>query len=149
MGQYHVLANLDKMEVVVPHALGLGLKQREHVGAFDGTLADALYVLTMTSPARGGGDFPQVSISGRWAGDRCIVLGDYTEDEDLRFVPNAGSLYGDIMESIDRKGEWIDISEDVADDLGEIFGFRMEGDGWKHRVEREPTTLFDPKPVHS
>lgn len=135
MGQYHVLANLDKMEVVVPHALGLGLKQREHVGAFDGTLADALYVLTMTSPARGGGDFPQVSISGRWAGDRCIVLGDYTEDEDLRFVPNAGSLYGDIMESVDNDGEWRDISEDVASDLGEIFGFRMEGSGWKHRVD--------------
>lgn len=131
MGQYHVLANLDKYEVVVPHALGLGLKQREHVGAFDGTLADALYILTMTSPARGGGDFPEVSISGRWAGDRVVVLGDYTEDSDLPAFGNAGGLY----EAACREDSaWTDISEQVADDLGEIFGFRMEGDGWKRRV---------------
>ena len=129
MGQYHVLANLDKHEVVVPHALGLGLKQREHVGAFDGTLADALYFLTMTSPNRGGGDFDQVSISGRWAGDRCVVLGDYTEDADLPNIPNAGNLFSDT-----ETNGWTDISEQVAADLGSIFGFRMEGSGWQHRV---------------
>ena len=137
MGQYHILVNLDKREYVVPHALGLGLKQREHNGAFNGTLADALYFLTMTSPARGGGDYPQVSISGRWAGDRCVVLGDYTEDEDIRGYIAAGDLYGRIMEN--ARGEWADISEDVADDLGEVFGFRMEGDGWKHRVDSLPS----------
>lgn len=134
MGQYHVLANLDKREVVVPHALGLGLKQREHVGAFDGTLADALYILTMTSPARGGGDFDRVSISGRWAGDRCVVLGDYTEDSDLPNVPDAGNLYGD---ACGEGSGWTDISEQVANDLGKLFGFRMTGTGWKHRVAPE------------
>ena len=53
MGQYHVLVNYDKKETVVPHALGLGLKQWEHLGFEGGTLSDALYILTMTSPARG------------------------------------------------------------------------------------------------
>jgi hypothetical protein len=136
MGQYHVLANLDKREVVVPHALGLGLKQREHVGAFDGTLADALYILTMTSPARGGGDFEQVSISGRWAGDRCVVLGDYTEDSDLPNVPDASSLY---REACDEGSDWTDISEKVVNDLGKLFGFRMTGTGWgwRRRVAAE------------
>lgn len=33
MGQYHVLVNLDKQEVVSPHGLGLGLKQYEHTTA--------------------------------------------------------------------------------------------------------------------
>ena len=132
MGQYHVLANLDKREVVVPHALGLGLKQREHVGAFYGSLSDALYILTMTSPARGGGDFPQVGISGRWAGDRCVVLGDYTEDSDLSDFPNAGSLYG---EACDSDSGWTDISEIVATGLGTLFGFTMSGTGWKERVD--------------
>lgn len=146
MGQYHVLANLDKHEVVIPHALGLGLKQREHNGAFDGTLADALYFLTMTSPARGGGDYVQVSISGRWAGDRCVVLGDYTEDSDLPGIPHAGRLYGEILGDIDGLAEgphiWEDISELVATDLGEVFGFRMEGEGWKHRVSTDAGAIL-------
>lgn len=136
MGQYHILVNLDKREYVVPHGLGLGLKQREHNGAFDGTLADALYFLTMTSPARGGGDYPQTAISGQWAGDRCIVLGDYTEDSDIPHYIGAGALYGQIMEN--AHGEWVDISESVADELGEVFGFRIEKEsrlGWKTRVD--------------
>jgi hypothetical protein len=133
MGQYHILVNLDKREFVSPHGLGLGSKQREHNGAFDGTLADALYFLTMTSPARGGGDYPQTEISGRWAGDRCIVLGDYTEDEDIPNYIGAGSLYEQIMEN--AHDEWRAISDDVAYELGQVFGFRMEGDGWKSRVD--------------
>ena len=68
MGQYHVLVNLDKKEVVTPHGLGLGLKQWEHLGEFNGTLADAMYILMMTSPSRGGGDFPSTNISSRQAG---------------------------------------------------------------------------------
>jgi hypothetical protein len=128
MGQYHVLVNYDKKEVVVPHALGLGLKQWEHLGDFSGTLSDALYVLTMTSPNRGGGDLPLTAISGRWAGDRCFVYGDYTEDSDLPNIPNGGSL--------NTEGEgWTDISEQVADALGRVFEFKMVGDsGWKQRT---------------
>jgi len=138
VGQYHVLANLDKQEFVSPHALGLGLKQREHNGAFDGTLADALYFLTMTSPARGGGDYAQVSISGRWAGDRCVVLGDYTEDSDLPDYPFASGIWG---KTDNPESGWTDISDMVANDLGEVFGFRMEGDGWKRRVATFPSML--------
>lgn len=134
MGQYHVLVNYDKKEVVVPHGLGLGLKQWEHLGEFNGTLADALYVLTMTSPARGGGDLPQTAISGRWAGDRCFVYGDYTEDSDLPDIPNGGSL--------NTEGEgWNDITALVADELGKVFGFRMEGTGWASRVYDKTDSL--------
>ena len=75
MGQYHILVNVDKKEKVEPHGLGLGLKQYEHTGNFEGTLADAMYILMMTSPARGGGDFPATEISGRWKGDRVLILG--------------------------------------------------------------------------
>jgi len=65
MGQYHVLVNYDKKEVVEPYGLGLGAKQVEQLGAFKGTIADAMYLLVMTSPARGGGDLPMTSVSGR------------------------------------------------------------------------------------
>lgn len=124
MGQYHVLVNYDKQETVTPHQLGLGLKQWEHIGEFNGTLADALYILTMTSPARGGGDLPETAISGRWAGDRCFVYGDYTEASDL---PTG------IYESM-KLDNYTEIGELVAEEMGKVFGFRMEGDGWKNRV---------------
>lgn len=121
MGQYHLLANLDAQEWVSPHRLGLGAKQLEHTGAFHGTFADALYLLTMTSPARGGGDWPETPMSGRWAGARVAVVGDYTGDDDLPGVPNAGTLYGQIEES------WTDISDHVAHAMEQIFGFTITG----------------------
>ena len=56
MGQYHAIYNLDKQEVVYPHDIGLGAKQREHTG-HTASLSDMMYVLTTCSPMRGGGDF--------------------------------------------------------------------------------------------
>lgn len=127
MGQYHVLANLDKQEVVVPHGLGLGLKQYEHNGDYNGTLADAMYILMMTSPARGGGDYPQTDVSGRWAGDRVVVLGDYTEDSDLPNIPNASNIYG-------QAEFFMDITDLIAGAFEKVFGIKIEGTGWKSRT---------------
>lgn len=127
MGQYHHLVNVDKKEVVNPHGLGLGLKQYEHTAVNSGgSLADAMYILMMTSPARGGGDFPQTDISGRWAGDRVLVLGDYTEDSDVSSIPNLGSLY--------RESEgYTDITDMVAQAFELVFRIRISGEGWKRR----------------
>lgn len=135
MGQYHILVNYDKMETVHPHMLGLGLKQWEHIGFKGGTLADALYILTMTSPARGGGDLPLTRVSGRWAGDRVMVVGDYTEDSDLDGIENAGLLYAT------AETDFADISEEVGKALGTVFGFELEGDTWKDRVYHEDRQL--------
>lgn len=100
MGQYHYLANLDTKEYVM---LG-GAKQYEHT-FYNGDLAHAMYLLTMTSPRRGGGDWPETPVSGRWAGDRVVILGDYTEDSDLPDYPNAGNAYREIQEiGIDISG---------------------------------------------
>ena len=126
MGQYHVLANLDKKEVVTPHGLGMGLKQWEHIGG-TASLADAQYILTMTSPNRGGGDLPETGISGRWAGDRVVVLGDYTTDADLPNVPNAGSLWGET-------DKWVDITDFVATAFEAVFSIKITGEGWKTRA---------------
>lgn len=126
MGQYHHLVNVDKKEVVNPHGLGLGLKQYEHTGEFNGTLADAMYILMMTSPARGGGDFPQTEISGRWTGDRVLVLGDYTEDSDVPSIPNVGSLYHE-------SDDYADITDMVAKAFEDVFRIRISGEGWKRR----------------
>jgi len=91
MGQYHILVNLDKKEVVKPHGLSLGSKQYEQVGC-EGSLPDAMYVLAMTSPAEGGGDFPMTEVSGRWVGDRVVVVGDYTKDGAIPGFENSKTL---------------------------------------------------------
>lgn len=86
MGQYHSLYNLDKKELLYPHDIGLGAKQWEHTGHI-ASLSDVLYILTTCSPMRGGGDFidnrPDGNFIGRWVGDRCVVIGDYAEDNDI------------------------------------------------------------------
>ncbi len=130
MGQYHKLVNVDKKEVVHPHSLGLGLKQWEHIGDFNGSLPDAMYILMMTSPVRGGGDLPQTEISGRWAGDRVLVLGDYTEDSDVPSIPNLGSLYGE-----SDTDAYTDITDMVAKAFEDVFRISISGDGWKRRTQ--------------
>jgi hypothetical protein len=119
MGQYHILVNLDKKQKVEPYNLGLGLKQWEHLGEFNGTLADAMYLLCMTSPARGGGDLPRTEMSGAWAGDRVVVVGDYTEDTDLPDIPNAKNLYREADNTYD------DVSEEVAHSLEQAFNIKV------------------------
>ena len=133
MGQYHKLVNLDKKEIVHPYNLGLGAKQYEQTGE-NGSMSDALYLLVMTSPARGGGDWESFeNLSGRWVGDRVIVLGDYTEDKDIPNYANASKLYSESATSED----WKDISDEVAQALGKVFGFEIDTEetGWRTRKE--------------
>lgn len=130
MGQYHKLINLDKKEQVISYALGLGAKQYEQTGT-TGSMGDALYLLVMSSPASGGGDwenFPDVS--GRWVGDRVIVLGDYTTDSAIPKYKNSASLWND-------SADWLDISDNVAVALGKVFGFEIDTEqaGWRDRKE--------------
>lgn len=131
MGQYHLLVNVDKKEYLDPHSIGMGVKQWEHLShpqyTMAGSLADAMYVLTMTSPARGGGDIPASEISGRWAGDRVMVVGDYTEDEDLPAHFMAGQIYGQ------AQTYYTEIGEEVRNAFSTIYGVRWRNEkyGWE------------------
>lgn len=114
MGQYHRLVNIDKQEWVDPHGLGLGSKQYEHTGC-DASLADAMYVLTMTSPAEGGGDFPFTQISGTWAGDRVLIVGDYTKAHAVPGFTGADAIYAL------AQAQYKDITPQVRDAFEKIF----------------------------
>jgi hypothetical protein len=132
MGQYHKLVNIDKQEQVISYTLGLGAKQYEQTG-FEGSMSDALYLLLMTSPARGGGDWEEFDgLSGRWAGDRVLVLGDYSTDEDLPTYPDLSNLW-------QESSAWTNISTDVAIALSKVFKYEMEfhTDGWAKRIEKK------------
>lgn len=73
-GSLFVLANHTKREVVIPRDIGLEPQQRFHLG-FDGSLSDALYVLTCNEWGQAG-DFPNAGEAcGRWAGDDVFVIG--------------------------------------------------------------------------
>ncbi len=122
MGQYHSIYNLDKQEVIHPHDIGLGAKQREHTG-HTASLSDMMYVLTTCSPMRGGGDFwaeVMGDFIGRWAGDRVVVIGDYSEQSDLPDV-NFSTL-----------ADYKSIANDARAFIFEVYGihFRMTDYGW-------------------
>jgi len=114
VGQYHRLVNLDKQEWVDPNGLGLGAKQYEHTGV-DGSLADAMYVLTMTSPNEGGGDFPHTEVSGRWVGDRVVIVGDYTRTNAIPGVDGANAIY-ELAQA-----QYLDITPQIRDAFEKIF----------------------------
>ena len=114
MGQYHRLVNIDKQEWVDPHGLGLGSKQYEQTGC-DASLADAMYVLTMTSANEGGGDFPNTMVSGRWVGDRVLIVGDYTRADAIPGFAGADAIY-DLAQA-----QYQDITPQVRDAFEKIF----------------------------
>jgi hypothetical protein len=108
MGQYHKVYNLDKKEYIHGHRIDLGLKLMEQCG-FEGSTADAVWLLLANSNGRGGGDAIPHRLIGRWAGDRLLVQGDYAEIGDTAFL------------STDEIESFTDISEDVKDLLATVF----------------------------
>ena len=88
MGQYHQVYNKTKKESLHAHKLELGLKLWEQVG-FAGSTADILFALLSNSNGRGGGDLDENEVIGRWAGDEIVVQGDYAEEGDPGYIPEA------------------------------------------------------------
>lgn len=90
MGQYWAIVNLDKKERIHPADFGDSRKFLEW-GLSSGGLLTALAVLLAApeSMGDGGGDADRTVWTGRWAGDRIAIVGDYTKTG-----PHAG-LYKD------------------------------------------------------
>ena len=137
MGQYHWTVNLDKKEFISPHKIGLGLKMAEQVGDFHATTGDILFLLLACSHSRGGGDVPAEGIEdmlGRWAGDRVIVIGDYSEPSDVPGI-DASQIIQSIFDNEDGlpQPEWTDISELLRPLILKLWGVDMEGGGWMQR----------------
>jgi hypothetical protein len=84
MGQYYVIANLDKREFISPSSFLDGVKLMEFSLSGNGVLS-GLSVLLASSNGEGGGDLDVESswddIPGRWAGDRIVVAGDYDNNK--------------------------------------------------------------------
>jgi len=134
MGQYHAVVNWEKKEYIMPHNIGLGLKQGEQIGNIHASMGDILFLLLAISNGRGGGDVPTDNIEhllGRWAGDRVFVVGDYTQRGDISI---EGLNEEDLWEQLGSKeSEWKDISEEINKMILLLWGIKVAGDGWKDR----------------
>ena len=81
MGQYYILANLDKQEYLNTYTFNDGAKLLEFGCSGEGTMT-ALAVLLSDGNGRGGGDLHSDDpIIGSWAGDRIVVSGDYADED--------------------------------------------------------------------
>lgn len=151
MGEYHVIANLDKKEFIEPYALGSGRILKEFM--MDGTSAMTGLALLLASSNSGGGNFnlpldtQWEHIPGRWAGDRIVIAGDSFE---CAGSPGSGVYRRCIAETSDVAGfanpanqmdMFTDISYEVLGCLLEDQGFRSafldvesENEGWREYI---------------
>jgi hypothetical protein len=100
MGQYHQVYNTTKKEFLCGHDLDNGLKLVEQV-AWSGSTSTALFALLANSNGKGGGDFPEHDYIGRWAGDNIVIQGDYAQEGDQAYIPEAElESYANISEPV-------------------------------------------------
>lgn len=143
MGQYHLVANIDKREFIHPHRFGDGLKLLEFGCSAEGTMT-GLAVLLAASNGRGGGDLntddtaPEFAeFVGRWVGDRLAIIGDYFEEGDVPRLTHA-DMHVLWCDEADEECQpfhtatnttWRDVSYEVAQ--------AMAGDHYlRHSLER-------------
>jgi len=117
MGQYHYVLNFDKKEFLDPHRFGNGLQLMAFGTSSSGTLT-GLTLLLAASNGRGGGDFNvetphplTAAVTGRWAGDRVAIVGDYCRDDD---VPGFKRLKAVWRSATEERNGWVDISKAVV-----------------------------------
>ena len=138
MGQYYMIANLDKSEFLCPHKFGQGLKLMEFSGAGH-SIMQALAVLLADGNGRGGGDLRTDSpLIGSWAGDRIVVAGDYADPD--RFGVE-GTVYdaatNDVM-------PWRDVSDSIIKVIVEgekayghpLDGLDLNSTGWRRPADQ-------------
>lgn len=96
MGQYYLIANLDRKEYLDPRDFGEGVKLMEFGSSQGGTLKVLANLLLLDKTKK----------NRRWAGDRLVVTGDYADAG--KFLPESHSesqqnLYGYIESNSDFK----------------------------------------------
>lgn len=96
MGQYFLVANLNKLEYIHPHQFDDGAKLQEFSSSSMGTMT-ALALLLRRSDDCSGWPFDQrvdgLRRIGSWAGDRIVIIGD---GDQSGFYADVKERYTDI-----------------------------------------------------
>lgn len=95
MGQYYLIANIDKKEYLHPHTFNDGLKFLEFSLSGGSTLT-ALSMLLVAGYGQGIGEEVEHRIVGSWAGDRICIVGDYYDDKAFPTYDAIKKKYMDI-----------------------------------------------------
>ena len=75
MGQYYILLNLDKREMVTPHDIDGSAKLWEWCANVQaGIIA---FLIARSDEWSGGDPKERYEYHGHWAGDRVVLIGDY------------------------------------------------------------------------
>jgi hypothetical protein len=110
MGEYFVICNLDKKELISPSGFGHGNKPGDFVQNARGGVLSGLLELLLLGGSFSAIDERQRHIVGRWAGDRIAIIGDYFSDE------VAGTSWSQDewwARTVGRDG-WVNITEHVV-----------------------------------
>jgi len=124
MGQYFVIINADKRELLDPNYFGDGCKFGDLVrGGLVGALNGLTYLLTMSGTVGGVELRAQDPMYGRWVGDRVAIIGEYFRGTigDVRWEPET--TYYRVCGWQDG---WVDISEHVLRSIEMFFETRLE-----------------------
>ncbi len=98
MGQYFIIANLDKKQYIHPHDLRCGAKRLEIYN--DSVIKDLMSFLSKTSPQE-----RSFLYAGKWVNDKVMLIGDF-EDYDLfkqvigEFKNISTEVYNEYLESL-------------------------------------------------
>ena len=107
MGQYYRIVNIDKKEFLHPHKFGDGLKIWEFGFADYGTMAGLTFLLA-SGHGSGINETESSELIGSWAGDRIVILGDYSEE----FPEVSEEMYSD-----EKEDTYKDISNQIIEVL--------------------------------
>lgn len=113
MGQYYVIANLDKREYLKPHDFDEGAKLLEFIYGQD-SIMTGLGLLLAQCNSNGSGDAQPHPLLGSWAKNRITIVGDYWEQEDKSTLEGHSSLYSLV------KAEFTNISGSVKQWLKDV-----------------------------
>ena len=113
MGQYYLIANLDKREYLRPHDFDEGAKLLEFICSAN-SIMTGLGLLLAQCNSSGSGDTKLHPLLGSWAKDRITIVGDYWEKEDKATLQGYDCLHELVRE------EFTNISGPVKQWLKEI-----------------------------
>jgi hypothetical protein len=119
MGQYFVIVNADKQELLDPSYFGHGYKLGDMVrGGLMGALTGLTYLLALSGSIGGVELHESDPMFGRWAGDRVAIVGDY-------FQGMVGDVQWETELTYNRVTDWqdgwVDISEHVLRSIEAFF----------------------------
>ena len=142
MGQYHLIANMDRKEYLTARAFGEGVKLMEFAPGSNGVMTGLAALLAEQNgrgmgdlhpwtdaeiygedravPETGSEDYLMDQVIGRWAGDRVAIIGDYWKADDPVAGPANGGPWGEDAE------EWTDVSPVVLAAIEMDYYIRSE-----------------------